>query len=276
MATKYAITGGGTWAGNTWNTASNQSVSNTTKPTASDTAVLDQYSGNVTLSASEAAGVLTMTGYTNTLTIASSRTLALSANTHTLGGSIVGDGTGFISLVTTGGTLHGGTATVVDVKLRLNGTAQTVNTNGMVWGEVIISASQTLTLTSALQCVLLNCPLNIVCTITNDVQATTVYIGNKATLTFTAGKTLTTSRIYISGVQGIATTLKSGTPSSDMFVNFLGGEDDSVIFSATLTDVNFTSARKMHNWFGTNTRVTNCTVKTPADLSMSTPMLVGV
>jgi hypothetical protein len=32
----------------------------------------------------------------------------------------------------------------------------------------------------------------------------------------------------------------------------------------------------MYNWFGTNTRVTNCTVKTPADLSMSTPMLVGV
>jgi hypothetical protein len=265
MATKYAITGGGTWAGSTWNTASNQSVSNTTKPTASDIAVLDQYSGSVTLSASEAAGTLTMTGYTNNLTIASARTLTLSGNTHTLAGNLLGDGTGVISLAASS-TLNGATGIAGYVNLKLLGNA-TVNTNGMTWGEVNISTGLTLTLTSALQCVILNCPINVVCTITNDVQATMVYIGNKATLTFTAGKTLTASKFYISGVQGIATTLKSGTPSSDMFVSFIGSENDSVIFSATLTDVNFTSVRKMYNWFGTNTRVTKCTVVTPANLS---------
>jgi len=68
MATKYAITGGGNWSGAIWNTASNQSTSNTTAPTTSDTAILDQYSGNVVINTTTCvAGVLNCTGYTGTL-----------------------------------------------------------------------------------------------------------------------------------------------------------------------------------------------------------------
>lgn len=86
MATKYAIKGGGNWSGATWATASNQASSDTTKPVNGDVAVLDQYSGSVTVDTASACTTLTMTGYAGTLAF-STNTLTVAGNV-TLGGSI--------------------------------------------------------------------------------------------------------------------------------------------------------------------------------------------
>ena len=116
MATKYAITGGGNWSGATWNTASNQASSNTTKPVAGDIAVLDQYSGSVTIDEASAANTLTMTGYANTFTV--NYALVLNGGTsHVFAGTWTGNGTtayggGGISITTATVTVNAVNATV--------------------------------------------------------------------------------------------------------------------------------------------------------------------
>ena len=76
MAIKYAINGGGNWSGATWATASNQAVSDTTKPVVGDTATIDAYSGNVTVDAASACTILNCTGYTGILTLGANLTVS--------------------------------------------------------------------------------------------------------------------------------------------------------------------------------------------------------
>jgi hypothetical protein len=71
MATKYFMNGGvdSNWASATnWSTTSSAGPNNTTKATASDQATFDAGSPACTVSATEAAGSLIMTGYNNTIT----------------------------------------------------------------------------------------------------------------------------------------------------------------------------------------------------------------
>lgn len=94
MANKYLITGGGNWSGSSWNTASNQATSNTTAPTTSDVAILDQYSGQCTIDTTTCvAQQLNCTGYTNTLTFTSGQKLTITTNI-TLSAGMTINGTG--------------------------------------------------------------------------------------------------------------------------------------------------------------------------------------
>ena len=396
MANKYASGALGTrnWSDDTgtWVTADGGSTP-VAHPTSADVALFTSNSGNVTVDATSAAGTLNQSGFGGPLTIGSSKTLSLGANTHTLAGTLAGDGTGTLS-VASGGTVNGTatsakvvqlavtnvtlntgsncewysvvaltgvvsitaalytqdfqvaavwavggaanfkiyvsrnfmystagnagtpevvicppastTATIsvitIGINVNING-AGTVNfnpgtyswsnpsgktfkytsagsitgmdsvflnvigvgildTNGMKWNNIKFGNSGgTLTLASNLQVTTFDFTLNAGATISGaDITADNFIIENKSTCTLQAGRTLNVTNLYINGVQGFSTSLVSGTASSNIYVNFTGTEDSSQIILATLTDVNFNSTRKMYNWFGTHTRVTNCTV----------------
>jgi hypothetical protein len=261
MATKYAInTGALTWTGSSWNTASNQSTSNTVAPTTADTAVLDQYSSNMTINTTGCTcAVLTMTGYTNTLTFGAGNTLLLnSAGPSTLAGTLAGTGT----LSTKGTTVNGTGLGTNTVALYIGGNA-TINTDGTTWGSFSIGTGYTCTLGSNFQCTGdFGVRTNTAGIIAGayDITCGSLTLQNKCTLTLVANRTLTTGAIYISGVQGFATTLKSSSASTNTNINFTGSEDNSVMFGATLTDINFTSPRRMYTWYGTVTRGAGCSV----------------
>lgn len=399
MANKYAITGGGNWSGATWNTASNQATSNTSAPTTSDVALLDAYSGIVTVDTTTCVcSVIDMRNYAQTLTLTSTKKLTISGGgTSYLAGTLAGTGTIDITTTditinyvnatsssgvlltsakavthvgpgtsaftwgnishsagnlilntdvytvnlgsaasiwattgsanwkisvsgsTTGTTYAGnsgspvivmsGTGSIAVCTIGCNFTIDTtgsiawtagaynifnpsnkiftyvkgtqtglsavvmsftgngeLNTNGMTWGTIKLY-SYTLTMSSNLQCDTFDGYINSSAVVQNKagfsngtITANTFMIENKASVTLPAGNTLACNYFYINGVQGISTSLVSGTSSSDTYVNFTGTENSSDIFLATLTDVNFNSTRKMYNWFGTQTRVTNCTV----------------
>ena len=75
-ATKYARAGGGNWSSDaTWSTTSGGGA-DTTKCVAADACYLDGSSGNVTVDAASAAGSLTCTGYTGTLTLGANLTVS--------------------------------------------------------------------------------------------------------------------------------------------------------------------------------------------------------
>lgn len=68
MSTYYAPTGGvASWTAANWATSSNQGSGSSGPPTASDDVVLDQYGGNVTISATAVCRSLNCTGYTHLL-----------------------------------------------------------------------------------------------------------------------------------------------------------------------------------------------------------------
>jgi hypothetical protein len=107
MATYYAINGGGNWsAGGTWSTTAAKDATRTggaTQPTASDTCILDDYSGSVTINTTSCvASVMNCTGYTGTLTFTASQILTISGNvTFSAGMTITGTGTFVIGASTT-------------------------------------------------------------------------------------------------------------------------------------------------------------------------------
>lgn len=246
MATYFKRNVNTNWNQNTsWSTVSSASATNAgTFPKAGDTATFDAGSASCTVNVASACTILDMTGYAGIILMTSS--LTMTGNTCTLGGSFDGAGE-FIFAGTT-----------------------TINPNGVSLGYVTLGSSSTRTLTSTFSCFSLKVGLGISTTLTGaDIQTNTLTIYNKGELTIEAGRTLTLTNFYIDGLEGFTTSLVSDTASSPIYVNFTGNEDDSVIALATLTDVEFTSTRKMKNWWGTNTRVTNCDVTTLADRTTS-------
>ena len=273
MATKYAInTGALTWTGSCWNTASNQATSNTTAPTSSDTAVLDRYSSNMTVNTtSSTCQILTMTGYTNTLTFGAGNTLLVKAGTSTLGGTLAGTGT----LNIAGTTLNGTSLGVTTIALYIAGNS-TVNTNGTTWGSFSIGTSYTCTLGSNLQIAgdfTVRTNTAGVMAGAYDITADSLTIQNKCTLTLVINQNLTVNKIYISGVQGYTTTLKSSSASTNTNIVFNGTEDQSIMYGATLTDINFTGTRKMYTWFGSVVRGANSSVVNLSNLATTNLLL---
>jgi len=400
VANKWAITGGGTWNGATWATSSNQSVSDTTKPTATDNAYMDEFSGNVTLTANEGARTVVMSGYANTLDIPKTMVLTLQNFGSILGGTITGGGAitlqsgatlsgtatsfGTVTLNVTGcvlstgvdcewakivqasgvitfagsvATVHSevltlwasgtqrlyvsgnqkggsvtgpsgtpiivmcgtgtfGTTTLTlgcDVEIDTFGTitfgasvrfgtsiktftyirgnvdtsacvvgvfgAYSFDTSGMTFANVVFSGTASTTLSSAFNATIIDnnratlsfagaSPFAINCDTFTSVANSTTRLKN--------GSTLTAAHLYFSGNDAIQSTFTSTTSGQKAFVNFTGGEDDYRIMGTNMGDIEFTSPRKMYNWFGTNTRVTNCDVADADNTRLVMPQLVEV
>lgn len=255
MAIKYAInTGALTWTGASWNTASNQAVSNTTAPTTSDTATLDQYSSNMTINTGTCVCQnLNMTGYTNTLTFTSSQNLTIGtngqSNTVTLGGTIAGTGTltttNGLKTITSNGVVMTGNFTAngssVPTQITLSGDFQVNGTfsytsnlaingsklkfNGATW---TIGSKATLTGTGTVE---------FLSTLTlPPVFAINVIFNSGAnTLTFPATTSFSKIVTYTSGTCNFSTNSNVSTFSTGSSVNTSGITFLTVLVAGTVT-----------------------------------------
>lgn len=266
MATYYAVNAGGNWAtGATWSTVSAKDASRTggsTAPTSADTCILDDYSGNVAASSSgNYAAVLNCTGYTGTLTIASSRAITISGDV-TLSASMATSGTGTLYVNGAGATvITNGVAVTYYVILNM-ATSVSLNTNGTTFPKVTITpgSSCTITLLSDLQATTISCSVGYAITFSgeHDITCDTFQYTytSTASMTFVAGRTLTVNNtLYISGALTNTITIKSGTASSDTYLHYNGTAANCRVFGVIFTDVN--CAHDIVNWCGsTLTRTT--------------------
>lgn len=242
MATYYARAVNGNWSANTsWDSASSAGAGPAGPPIAGDTAVFDAGStGVITLSASAACLNLNMDNHGGTL--------ALSSSGLTIG--------------TNGSIVLGGTITATTGYIGIGGNVS-ITCNAITIPQLRHSASGTYTLNDDLLATTLwiqgtSSPVfagafDIICT--NFYYASSV--SATSSLTLVAGQTLSVSTLMsLIGASNIVATIKSGTGSSDTFIDYNGTDANRLVANITFTDVN--AAHPIDNWYGgTLTRCTN-------------------
>jgi hypothetical protein len=260
MATYYGVNAGGVWtAGATWSTTAAKDETRTggaTAPTSSDTCVLDDYSGNITVSSNGAGLTLNCTGYTNTITINAAITLTISGSITLSATTTISSTTGILSI---------------------NNNA-TLTTNGVsVPGKLYFdTAGKTVTLGSALT---VTDTLRIISgtTIAGAYNLTCGELdmfqnSSSRTTIFVSGQTLTvTTAINIAGNSLYTALVKSSTATSSTYLTYQGTAANCKIFSLEFTDVDASgSAQVLDNWYGgALTRTSNITNRTSADIGGS-------
>lgn len=252
----YGCSGGGNWNGATvWTSVIGDQTGctgATGNPVAGDTATLNSTSGNITITATAAAAVLTMTGYTGTL--------ALGTHILTLTGGFTGGGT-----ITSGA---GGSFTFAGT--------QTITPNITIPGNIIINTTGTYTLGSDLTSSggIYNGG-NITVTMAGAHNITTPILywaasqGGSSQLTIVAGQSITvTSTLVLQGGSnqgfGAGITTIASTTTSAANLNFTGSTQnvDAVIFTH-ITNSNNT----IYNYTGgTLTSTSGITNATSANL----------
>ena len=173
--------------------------------------------------------------------------------------------------------VKGSFANLTDKSIAIS-SAATWDTNGMTWGNITNSGSMTQTLSSNFQATSFIVPIganNIVFT-GADMTLGALRLGAGCSFTMQINRTLNLGSLYINGNGASTTGFYSSSAGTNFNVNYTGTEDGYSIFCGALTDVNFSSARRMYNWFGTVTRGANCTVVSPADTKLVMPQLVCV
>lgn len=282
MATYYAVNAGGNWtAGATWSTTSAKDASRTggsTAPTASDDCIIDDYSGNVTVSAASVGKSLDCNSggaYTGTLTFNTNQTLTISGSV-TFSASMTIAGIGNLTINAAGTLTSAGISSTI-TNLSLSGTgAKTLNTNGTKWGKIsVTSGAQTVTLTSDLQCTTLECVNYGTMTFAGayDITCDNLYFAFYATtLTLVSGQTLTVTTFMRIVIGQVSTTgeliINASTASSPAYLVFQGTAANCVVCRATFTDIDASdSSIGIDNWYGgTLTRTSGITNRTSADI----------
>ncbi len=224
--TCYARTVGGNWSADaTWSTSSG-GAADTTKPVATDTAILDANSGQVTVDATSACAILTMTGYLSTLTFGDTIVLT-TTGAITLGGTIAGSG---YLKCTTSATLTSNSIALGGTNiLWLAGTSQTF-TFADAWSvpgltltgtTAITMTGQSITITgiSGVQALAVNTATSGTTTIT--ISGASVLWGGayelKNTLTITGSVTLASDVYYSTGTL----TCTTGTITPSTYILYL-------------------------------------------------------
>lgn len=178
MATKYAVNAGGNWDTNaTWSTVSAKDASrvgDSTKPVAGDIAIIDDYSGSVTINGAAACAVVDCTGHTGTLT--------MNANMTTTGNVTLPDGVG--------GAFTPNTQTW---SMGCNGSA--LKSNGKSFYNLTFNVNGTITLVDA-------------CNVTNTLNTTCVAVISTSDITC---KNLTITTISTITGAGRTITMNNGT-----------------------------------------------------------------
>lgn len=254
MATKYAInTGALTWTGSSWNTASNQATSNTTAPTDADTAILDQYSSNMTINATTCVTkIINCTGYTKALTFTAGQTLTVgSSGSGTVtfpsgaGSSVAGTGTlamatGTSTITSNGKTMTGnltstacaitlsgdlqvngtfsytGASQINGSKLKFNGSTWTIGSKATLSGTGTIEFLSTLTLPPTFS-------LNV------------IFNSGANTLTFPASTSFSKSVTYTSGTCNFSTNSNTSTFATGSSISTAGVTFLNASFVGTVT-----------------------------------------
>lgn len=225
--------------------------------------------GGLTLSAASGTGTATIIigGGSWLGNFRESQNLTIAGNV-TLSG-IVSYGTGTL-------TYSSGSVTTTSSTLTL--TTCTLNTAGIIFNNISIPGSSTITLTSNLTATgSMSAGGNTLVTVITgpyDISVGNLTLtGSAGTNTFTldAGRTITvTGSIKITSLSsGAFIELKSGTPSSDIFLNYSGTLANENAYLSKFTDVNASgSAVRIYNYFGsTLTRTTNITNVDASNLS---------
>lgn len=254
MATYYAINEGGAWhAGSTWSTTATKDASRTggaTAPTSGDACILDDYSGNVTVSAGSSALTVTCTGYTGTLTY-STTNIAL-----VVYGDVVYDST--MTLAGTGTLRTAGAGALTMDGLTFPGALYlgadlTLVEDVVVTG--ILTFSTTLTIAGA---------FDITC-------GTLKHMGG--TVTFPDGHILTVTTAIAAGSAAFGTTtIQSTTAEVKAYIAYTGADASAIkVGGVAFTDIDFsthsTPVTDLDNWYGgTLTRTVGITNRTSADI----------
>lgn len=283
MATYYAMNAGGNWqTAATWSTVADKDANRAANPAGSAPTnaidcVIDDYSGNVTVDQTTCVcKSLDCTGHTGTLTFASGKTLTASGSVTFVSGMTV-SGTGYLTINAAGTVTTGGISVEIS-RLTLSGaSAKTLNTNGTTWPSITITAgTQTITLSSALQCNYFICSTNfgaITFSGAYNITSQNCSMGYlfSTSITFVSGQTLTITgslvmfgKNYYNETEQVY-TVKSGTASSKTYIRFTGSTSNCMISGITFTDVEFNIP--VYNYAGgTLTRTTNITNATMDDI----------
>lgn len=150
------------------------------------------------------------------------------------------------------------------------------NSSGMRFNSINISGSPTITLGSDLKATTLTMSSGSTMTISGayGIDATTMIIPATCVLTMVNNTTLTSTNLYITGHGATMATLTTGAGNT-IYVAFQGTDNTYILAYASLNRIIFTG-RKMYNWWGTNTTVTNCDVVATNTPRLVMPQLVGV
>lgn len=267
-ATYYAINAGGNWsAGGTWSTISAKDASRVggaVAPTSVDDCILDDYSGNVTVSAASSAksGNCVVNGnYAGILTFNSGQTLTMFGNL-TFSATMTIAGTGNLTFNSSATIISAGIASTIG-SLTLMSSVYTLDTNGTTWTQLILSSSsKTVTFASALQATTLNISISTTFAGGFDITCDTLIMGGSIAnqYAFISGKTITAqTNLYIFSNPILPGTFKSATPTSAALLVYNGTAANCKVAGIIFTDINASgSAVPILNWYGgTLTRTDN-------------------
>jgi hypothetical protein len=261
--TYYGVNAGGVWsAGATWSTISAKDVSRVggaTAPTNADTCILDDYSGNISVTGTADTCLVldcTVNGvYAGQFSFSSSsRTITIAAGgTCTLSSSMTTSGTGTLKL-SAGATvaLASGSLTFTGY-LNISGSC-TINCGGVTWGNITIFLQSTITLGGALVTtgVLLFYAAIIIFSGNYNITCATFNYSSSVSAALVAGYTLTITTAINAGVSIFGnSTIKSATPGSDTLIAYNGTAANCKVAGVTFTDVDASSgSTNILNWFG--------------------------
>ena len=151
--------------------------------------------------------------------------------------------------------------------------AFTFNTSGMTFHNMTVT-SASLVVQSELKVTTFTANASVVMSGAYPLTFGTCIIPAGKGLTMVTGTAMTVGALYMTGNDAINSSLT--TASGTVNVTYTGAEDGYRIMWGILTRVVFIG-RKLYNWWGTNTTVTNCTANTTyQDTRLVMPQLVGV